>query len=143
MSSIIRTQRPWQAEARGPFVVHADPVRAAPLDEACRALSRRYCDLRIEAVASSYERALPVLRQASPMVLAFLGSSLGNLGHHQQDEFLDLLADHLAPDDFFLVGLDFAKDAATLEAAYDDAAGVTAAFTRNLFVRMNRELGTV
>src|SRR6185295_12830039 len=109
---------------------------------ACQALSARYCDLRIEALASCYERALPVLRQASPMVLAFLGSSLGNLGPYEQDDFLALLADHLGPDDFFLVGLDFAKDAATLEAAYDDAAGVTAAFTRNLFVRMNRELGT-
>jgi L-histidine N-alpha-methyltransferase len=48
----------------------------------------------------------------------------------------------LAPGDHFLVGLDLVKDPAVLEAAYDDAAGVTAAFTQNLFVRMNRELGT-
>jgi iron(II)-dependent oxidoreductase len=127
---------------RGPSRYVPVDVSTAPLHDACSALARRYGSLRIEAVASCYERALPVLRQASPMVLAFLGSSLGNLGRYEQDDFLGLLADHLGPNDFFLVGLDFAKDAGTLEAAYDDAAGVTAAFTRNLFVRMNRELGT-
>jgi iron(II)-dependent oxidoreductase len=127
---------------RGPSRYVPVDVSAACLSEACQALGRDYRGLRIEALASCYERALPVLRQASPMMLAFLGSSIGNLGRYEQDDFLGLLADHLAPDDFFLVGLDFAKDAAILEAAYDDAAGVTAAFTRNLFVRMNRELGT-
>jgi iron(II)-dependent oxidoreductase len=127
---------------RGPSRYVPIDVSAAPLHEACAELSRRYPSLRVEAIASCYERALPVLRQVSPMVVAFLGSSLGNLGRYEQDDFLGLVAAHLAPGDFFLVGLDFAKDAATLEAAYDDAAGVTAAFTRNLFVRMNRELGT-
>jgi iron(II)-dependent oxidoreductase len=141
--SAAKTRRLLDAwTARGPSRYVPVDVSTAPLHEACDALSRRYCDLHIEAVASCYERALPILRQASPMVLAFLGSSLGNLGPYEQDEFLGLVAEHLGADDHFLVGLDFAKDAATLEAAYDDAAGVTAAFTRNLFVRMNRELGT-
>jgi iron(II)-dependent oxidoreductase len=125
---------------RGPSRYVPVDVSAAPLHDACGQLCRRYAGLSVEAIASCYERALPVLQQASPMLLAFLGSSLGNLGRYEQDDFLALVAEHLAPDDFFLVGLDFAKDAATLEAAYDDAAGVTAAFTRNLFVRMNREL---
>jgi iron(II)-dependent oxidoreductase len=130
----------WTARALSRYV--PIDVSAAPLHDACGALCRRYPGLQVEALAACYERALPLLRQVSPMVLAFLGSSLGNLGPYEQDEFLALIAEHLAPGDHFLVGLDFAKDAATLEAAYDDAAGVTAAFTRNLFVRMNRELGT-
>jgi iron(II)-dependent oxidoreductase len=125
---------------RGPAHYVPIDVSAAPLHEACAQLCRRYPTLTVEAIAACYERALPVLAQASPMVLTFLGSSLGNLGRYEQDDFLALIAGYLAPGDFFLVGLDFAKDAAVLEAAYDDAAGVTAAFTRNLFVRMNREL---
>jgi iron(II)-dependent oxidoreductase len=117
-------------------------VSAAALEQACCALASRYPCLSLEGIAASYERALPVLAGAAPMMLAFLGSSLGNLGKHQQGEFLDFIASHLAPGDFFLVGLDHVKDPAVLEASYNDAAGVTADFTRNLFARMNRELGT-
>jgi hypothetical protein len=76
------------------------------------------------------------------MALAFLGSSLGNLGRYEQDEFIALLADtsrrRLPP----RRASTSPRTRATLEAAYDDAAGVTAGFTRNLFARMNRELGT-
>jgi iron(II)-dependent oxidoreductase len=141
--SAAKTRRLLDAwTARGPARYVPVDVSAAPLQDACGLLCRDYPGLTVEALAACYERALPMLRAASPMALTFLGSSLGNLGPYQQDEFLALLAAHLAPDDFFLVGLDFAKDAAVLEAAYDDAAGVTAAFTRNLFVRMNRELHT-
>ena len=117
-------------------------VSEAALEQACSALATRYPCLTLEGIAASYERALPVLAGASPMMLAFLGSSLGNLGKHQQGEFLDLVSGHLGADDFFLVGLDLVKDPAMLEASYNDAAGVTADFTRNLFVRMNRDLGT-
>ena len=76
------------------------------------------------------------------MTVAFLGSSLGNLGWREYPDFCATVADALAPGDHFLVGLDLVKDPEILEAAYNDAAGVTAAFTRNLFARMNRELQT-
>jgi iron(II)-dependent oxidoreductase len=117
-------------------------VSATALEQACADLAAAYPRLAVEGVAASYERALPVVAGTAPMMLVFLGSSLGNLGKHGQREFLELVAAHLAPDDTFLIGLDFAKAAPPLEAAYDDAAGVTAAFTRNLFARMNRELGS-
>ena len=128
--------------ARGPSRYIPVDISRETLSRACRDLCRRYPRLNVEAIASSYERALPLLSQASPMLLAFLGSSLGNLGRHGQSEFLGLLADSLSVGDMLLVGLDFAHDAGTLEAAYEDAAGWTARFTRNLFGRMNRELGT-
>jgi iron(II)-dependent oxidoreductase len=130
----------WAARGQSRYI--PVDISLETLASACRDLSRRYPRLSIEAVAASYERALPLLPQASPMLLAFLGSSLGNLGRHGQREFLGLLADNLRPGDLLLVGLDFAHDAGTLEAAYADAAGFTARFTRNLFGRMNRELGS-
>jgi gamma-glutamyl hercynylcysteine S-oxide synthase len=112
------------------------------LERACAGLRRRYPTLPVEGLAASYERALPLLRAASPMTLAFLGSSLGNLGWLEVSELCRAVADTLAAGDHFLVGLDLVKKPAALEAAYNDGAGVTAAFTRNLFARMNRELLT-
>ncbi len=128
--------------ARGPARYVPVDISVETLTRASGELCRRYPLLRVEALASSYERALPLLPQASPMLLAFLGSSLGNLGRHGQSDFLSLIADSLGAGDRLLVGLDFAHDPEVLESAYDDAAGWTARFTRNLFARMNRELQT-
>jgi gamma-glutamyl hercynylcysteine S-oxide synthase len=128
--------------SRGPCRYIPVDVSLETLAGACRELIRRYPQLSIEALAASYQRALPVLPQASPMLLAFLGSSLGNLGQHGQSEFLGLIADSLRAGDLLLVGLDYAHDSRALEAAYADAAGWTERFTRNLFARMNRELHT-
>ncbi|HEY0708323.1 MAG TPA: L-histidine N(alpha)-methyltransferase, partial [Polyangia bacterium] len=130
----------WLEKGRARYV--PIDVSAAALEHACGELAAHYQHLTVEGIAACYERALPVLNDASPMMLAFLGSSLGNLGTHAQGDFLDLVWRHLRPGDHFLVGLDLVKDCARLDAAYDDAAGVTAAFTKNLFVRMNRELHT-
>ena len=98
--------------------------------------------MSIRGIAATYERALATLRGAEPLTLALLGSTLGNLGRNEYPAFCELVANALRPGDHFLVGLDLVKDPARLEAAYNDAAGVTAAFTRNLFERMNRELGS-
>ncbi len=141
--SSTKTRRLLDAwTSRGPCRYIPVDVSMETLARASRELTRRYPQLTVEALAASYERALPVLPQASPMLLAFLGSSLGNLGRHGQSEFLGLIADSLGAGDLLLVGLDFAHDSRALEAAYQDAAGWTERFTRNLFVRMNRELGT-
>ena len=127
----------------------AGPAAYVPVDvdlhfltQACATLRADYPGLVIEGLGASYERALPVLADLTPKTLVFLGSSLGNLGWRAHAEFCGSVAAAMAPGDHFLVGVDLVKDAARLEAAYDDAAGVTAAFTRNLFARMNRELGT-
>ena len=105
-------------------------------------LRREYPSLDVRGIAGSYEQALPWLRSLSPVVLAFLGSTIGNFDDAELDEFLARVAASLSPGDHLLLGIDLVKDVAALEAAYDDAAGVTAQFTRNLFARMNRELGT-
>ncbi len=73
--------------------------------------------------------------------MAFLGSTLGNLLPAERTAFLADLRATLEPGDGLLLGVDLVKDAARLEAAYDDAAGVTAAFNRNILSRLNRELG--
>jgi iron(II)-dependent oxidoreductase len=96
----------------------------------------------IEPLCATYEQAFPKLAAQSPLTLCFLGSSLGNLNPGEQDDLFATLAGALRPDDHVLLGIDLVKDPAVLEAAYNDAAGVTAAFTKNLFARMNRELGT-
>jgi uncharacterized SAM-dependent methyltransferase len=71
----------------------------------------------------------------------FLGSNLGNFTLSEQDRLFSSLASSLREGDYFLLGLDLRKSTAVLESAYNDAAGVTAAFNRNLLRRMNRELG--
>ncbi len=73
--------------------------------------------------------------------MAFLGGTIGNLDPKQRAEFLAALAANLAPGDGLLLGTDLVKDPARLVAAYDDAAGVTAAFNRNVLAVVNRELG--
>jgi L-histidine N-alpha-methyltransferase len=75
-------------------------------------------------------------------MVVFLGSTLGNFNDAEHDDFWSSMAEYLPSGDHFLLGVDLVKDAETVEAAYNDAAGITARFTKNLFVRMNRELGS-
>ena len=72
----------------------------------------------------------------------FLGSTIGNFNDAESTAFWRSVAGHLPSGDFFLLGVDLVKDADILEAAYNDAAGVTARFTKNYFARINRELGS-
>jgi iron(II)-dependent oxidoreductase len=112
------------------------------LRQSCAALAVEHPGLEIRGVAASYERAFPRLREISPLALLFLGSTIGNLNPQETDAFLDSVSAGLSPGDHFLLGIDLVKDVHALEAAYNDAAGWSAAFTKNLFARMNRELGT-
>jgi L-histidine Nalpha-methyltransferase len=75
-----------------------------------------------------------------PLLLLFLGSSIGNLDREGMPGFFRDLRSHLLPGDFFLLGADLVKDIETMIAAYDDPTGVTAAFNLNVLGRMNREL---
>ncbi len=74
-------------------------------------------------------------------LVAFLGGTIGNLYPRARRDFLARVAALLGPGDRLLLGTDLVKDRARLEAAYDDAAGVTAEFNRNLLAVLNRELG--
>lgn len=84
---------------------------------------------------------LPTKVKGHPLVGFFPGSTIGNLDPPQAQDFLRRAATLLGPGALLIVGVDLEKDRARLEAAYDDAAGVTAQFNLNLLARMNRELG--
>lgn len=100
-----------------------------------------YPALRIEPVVADYTGAfsLPPL-PAARRVLFFPGSTIGNFVPDEARAFLQRMARVAGPGGTLLVGVDLRKDRATLERAYDDEQGVTAAFNRNLLVRINREL---
>jgi len=142
--SSVKTRRlldAWGARRRDARYVAVD-ISKAMLAESCGRLRRECPALRIRGLAGTYEQALPHLRDYSPLVLLFLGSSLGNFNREETADFLERIRTNLRPGDHLLLGLDLVKDTPRLEAAYDDAAGVTAEFTRNLFRRMNADLGT-
>ncbi|HXG54511.1 MAG TPA: L-histidine N(alpha)-methyltransferase [Vicinamibacterales bacterium] len=93
---------------------------------------------------STYEEGLrraAAARVAGPMLVLLLGSNIGNFDTPAALEFLQRIRQALQPGDLLLVGADLVKPERDLMLAYDDPLGVTAAFNRNLLVRVNRELG--
>jgi len=141
--SSIKTRhllRAWTAGGRTAQYFPVD-ISHAMLRQSCAALAREHRGLEVRGVAASYERAFPLLRDLSPLVLVFLGSTIGNFNPQELRGFLDRVSANLSTGDHVLLGIDLVKDVRTLEAAYNDAAGWSAAFTKNLFARMNRELG--
>jgi dimethylhistidine N-methyltransferase len=112
------------------------------LEESAADLLQRFPALEIIAVAAEYHDGLRHLQSESdrPRLILWLGSNLGNFTRSEAVAFLRRLRDTMTPADRMLVGVDLRKDRAILEAAYDDAAGVTAAFNRNLLARINHEL---
>jgi dimethylhistidine N-methyltransferase len=122
-------------------------ISASALEASARALLQAYTPLRIEAYAADYDTALAHLQRdgrderAERLLTLFLGSNIGNFDRDGARQFLLSLRDVLRAGDALLLGADLKKDRATLEAAYDDALGVTAAFNLNQLVRLNREFG--
>ncbi len=131
--------RGYLEQGVAPRYVSVD-VSFAALAMAERQLAEALPQVEMTGIAATYEQAFPMLRELSPVMAIFLGSTIGNFDAAAAAAFWQQTADHLRPGDYFLLGVDLVKDAGLLEAAYNDAAGVTAAFTRNLFARMNREL---
>ncbi len=105
------------------------------LTEAAGLLLRDYAGLTIRALHAEFDRAFELLPREPALVL-FLGSNIGNFTIDEAVHFLARLRGHRV-----LVGFDRVKDPHVLHAAYNDAAGVTAAFNLNLLSRVNRELG--
>ena len=99
-----------------------------------------YPDLAVQAVVSDFEEHLGLPAADGPRMVAFLGSTIGNLVPAQRAEFLMSLRAGLHSGDTLLLGADLVKDPGTLVAAYDDVAGVTAAFNKNVLNVLNREL---
>ncbi len=120
-----------------PFDVSEGVLRAS-----AERLVEDYPGLRVHGVVGDFERHLDALPRAEgPRVIAFLGGTIGNFPPGSRRRFLRGLARYLRPQDRLLLGTDLVKDPAVIEAAYNDAAGVTAAFNRNVLAVMNRELG--
>ena len=113
------------------------------LELSARALRREYPALRVLPVTADFTHALALPDGLPrPLLAAFLGSTLGNFPPPEAADLLRHVAGVLERDDHFLLGADLRKDVAVLEAAYDDAAGVTAAFNRNILLVVNDALGT-
>ncbi|MGH8972720.1 MAG: L-histidine N(alpha)-methyltransferase [Acidimicrobiia bacterium] len=116
-------------------------VDAATLEAAAGAVAAEYPGVEVEPVVGDFEGDMSRLPGGGRRLVAFLGSTIGNLGPEARAAFLGGIGAALQPGDAFLLGVDLVKDITRLEAAYDDDAGVTAAFNRNLLHRINRELG--
>jgi L-histidine N-alpha-methyltransferase len=106
-------------------------------------LVEEFDGLRVHGIVGDFERHLhrvPPPIPGRPRIVAFLGGTIGNFPPGSRRRFLRSLSRLLGEEDHLLIGTDLVKDVATLEAAYDDAAGVTAAFNRNVLRVVNREL---
>ena len=117
-----------------PIDVSAGILRSTALD-----LLATYPQLNVCGVAGTYERALAELppRIIENRMLMFLGSTMGNLDDRSRDIFLTQVQQALQPGEFFLLGVDLQKPIDILEAAYNDAQGVTAAFNLNVLKHLN------
>jgi len=116
-------------------------VSDSALIAAAEALIEDYPGLDVHAVVADFEAHLDLLPADPSRLVVFLGGTIGNFEPAPRARFLQAVADTLRPGDAFLLGTDLVKDAGRLVRAYDDAAGVTAAFDRNVLYVVNRELG--
>ena len=118
-----------------PFDVDASVLRMAGA-----AIGEEYPDVEIEAVCGDFEEHLGKIPRVGRRLIAFLGSTIGNLTPGPRAAFLSSVADMMSPGDTLLLGTDLVKDTGRLVRAYDDSAGVTARFNRNVLAVVNREL---
>lgn len=118
-------------------------ISRAHLLEAAEALAEAYPGLPVQPLCADYTSTFDLPTPPRPVartVVYYPGSTVGNFQPDEAQCFLARIADGLSEDGGLLIGVDLKKDVEVLEAAYDDAAGVTAAFNKNLLRRMNREL---
>lgn len=116
-------------------------VSERALRESATAVAEEYPGIEVHGVVGDFEHHLVRLPEGRRRLFAFLGSSIGNLTGAQRARFLADLHELLGPGEALLLGADLVKDVARMEAAYNDASGVTAEFNRNLLAVLNRELG--
>jgi L-histidine N-alpha-methyltransferase len=114
-------------------------ISAEVLAEAARTLADHY-QVAVHGVVGDFRRHLGALRSPGRQLVCFLGSTIGNLLPQERAGFLARLAGQLGREDHFLLGTDLCRDPARLALAYDDPAGLTAAFNLNLLGVLNREL---
>ena len=115
-------------------------VSEQTLRESAEQIAAAYPGISVEPIVGDFERDLELLLEGGRRLIAFLGSTVGNLSPEQRASLLTALAEALGPSDALLIGVDLVKDVARLEAAYNDPEGVTEAFVRNALTAVNREL---
>jgi L-histidine N-alpha-methyltransferase len=121
-----------------PFDISREAIEAS-----ARSLLAAHPRLRVHGVIGDFARDLPRLADAAPeepRLYAFLGSTVGNLDEQAAPAFVRQIAELMRDDDWFLLGVDLVKDKPVLDAAYNDSAGVTAEFNRNILRVLSREL---
>jgi L-histidine N-alpha-methyltransferase len=116
-------------------------VDPAVLTQATAAIAHDYPGVTVDAVVGDFEKHLSLVPPYSDCLIAFLGSTIGNLEPAARAEFYAAVRTVLGGGGAFLLGTDLVKDAGRLRAAYDDAQGVTAAFDKNVLAVINRVLG--
>ncbi|MEN1958491.1 L-histidine N(alpha)-methyltransferase [Luteimonas sp. MJ204] len=129
-----------------------DPVAYTPIEISRSALTasaerldREFGDVEVLPVLADFTQAVPLptpSRRADSALVFFPGSTLGNFSREESVRLLAAMRDTMGGSGAALIGLDLEKDPAIVEAAYNDAAGITAEFTLNLLRRLNRDLGS-
>jgi dimethylhistidine N-methyltransferase len=116
-------------------------ISAVHLDETSRRLMQDYPQLSIQPVTADYTAPFHIPESsAAKRVIYFPGSTIGNLTPDRAQQFLKRIGESLSENDGLLIGVDMKKDIRVLEAAYNDSRGITAAFNKNILMRINREL---
>jgi len=111
------------------------------LDDARAALASEYPGLAVSGLLADFVHELPPLGARGRRLITFLAGTIGNLHPAEVPGFLERVAGQMRAGDGLLVGIDLIKDAARLEAAYNDSAGVTAAFNKNALRVVNARFG--
>jgi L-histidine N-alpha-methyltransferase len=119
-----------------PFDVDGDVLKMAAAE-----LLERYPGLEVQGIVGDFERHLDSIAVPGRSLVIFLGSTIGNLNVEQRSSLLAQLSASLKPGDSFLLGVDLVKDVDVLEAAYNDSAGISAAFNLNILKVLNARLG--
>ena len=122
------------------LIYRAIDVSGGILQQSAQRLLQDYPQLRVQGLVGTYEEALDHLppTEADSRLLLFLGSTLGNLKPQACQQFLQRVSQALHPGEYFLLGVDLVKPKPILEAAYNDAQGVTAEFNLNILAHLNR-----
>jgi L-histidine Nalpha-methyltransferase len=118
-----------------PFDVSGEMLRRSALQ-----LLATYPWLRVHGVVGDYDHHLDRIPAGERRLIVFLGGTIGNFADGEAQRFLGRIAATMGPEDRLLLGTDLVKDRAALHAAYNDAAGITAAFNKNVLRVINREL---
>jgi L-histidine N-alpha-methyltransferase len=118
-----------------PFDVSEEVLRSS-----AESINEEYPAVEVHAVVGDFEHHLEAIPDSGRRIIAFLGSTIGNFAPSARAQFLGSLRNSTHEQDFVLLGFDLVKDVARLESAYNDTAGVTADFNRNVLHVLNREL---